>query len=112
MAETTAASSCAGQYVDLLGSLWLYLDWRYVTRQLTTEQKVLFADAVDASSDAGPVAERWWDWPSCTVCTQPVEPAPEGGWLDLRGRPYQPDPVNWAGVGLTPPHAHAVEVAP
>ena len=48
---------------ELLGVLWLYVDWRYVTRQLTTEQKNLWADAVDAfgdPDDAGPKAERWW----------------------------------------------------
>jgi hypothetical protein len=54
---------------DLLGSIWLYVGWRSVTRHLTTEQRELWADAVDAKSMAGqaddgeephPVAERWW----------------------------------------------------
>lgn len=98
------------RYADLLATLWLYVNWRHVTRQLTTEQKRLFADAVDASSD-GPVAERWWDWPSCAVCTQPVEER-DGRWFDLRGMPGQAEPVNWAGVGLTLPHAHTVEATP
>lgn len=102
--------STASPYADLLATLWLYVNWRHVTRQLTTEQKRLFADAVDASSD-GPVAERWWDWPSCTVCTQPVEER-DGRWFDLRGLPGQAEPINWAGVGLTPPHTHTVEVTP
>lgn len=51
------------QYRDLLGSIWLYVDWQYVTRQLTTEQKELWADAVDASGDPdepGPKVDRWW----------------------------------------------------
>jgi hypothetical protein len=56
-------------YEDLLASLWLYINWYFVTRQLTTPQKELFADAVDAfharanaedpGNDAQPV-ERWW----------------------------------------------------
>lgn len=59
------------EYEDLLGSIWLYIKWEYVTRQLTTPQKELFADAVDAWSarlnegepeelrvESG--ARRWW----------------------------------------------------
>ena len=54
---------------ELLGSIWLYVTWRYVTKQLTTEQKELWADAVDAKAtqrqikegeEPRPVAERWW----------------------------------------------------
>lgn len=52
---------------DLLGSVWLYIPWRYVTRQLTTAQKELFADAVDRSAERNhdgtgepSKAERWW----------------------------------------------------
>ena len=48
----------------LLGAIWLYVDWRYVSRQLTTEQKELWADCVDDwatdEHSPGPVAERWW----------------------------------------------------
>lgn len=57
------------RYRDLLGAIWLYIPWHFVTKQLTTEQKELFADAVDACSArlnaedpdlaAGP-AQRWW----------------------------------------------------
>lgn len=57
------------EYQDLLGAIWLYIPWQFVTKQLTTPQKELFADAVDASSvrlnaedpdlGAGPAA-RWW----------------------------------------------------
>jgi len=54
---------------DLLGSIWLYVGWRSATRSLTTEQRELWADAVDANVMAGqiedgeephPVADRWW----------------------------------------------------
>lgn len=57
------------QMQNLLGSIWLYVGWRYVTRQLTTEQKEMWADAVDAwdawlaheeGEEPHPVAERWW----------------------------------------------------
>lgn len=52
----------------LLGSIWLYVSWRYITRQLTTEQKELWADTVEAWSqqlNAGRhpdpvVVDRWW----------------------------------------------------
>jgi hypothetical protein len=55
-------------YEDLLGSIWLYIGWRYVTKQLTTEQKEMFADAVESSSrqlnDDDPSepldVDRWW----------------------------------------------------
>ena len=100
-------SECAA-YVDLLGSLELHIRWRHVTRQLTTEQKRLFADAVDLDSRRGgepPVAERWWDWPPCEVCQAPIE-ARDGGWFDIHGRAGQDRPVNWAGVGPTPAHVH------
>lgn len=57
---------------DLLASIWLYIPWQWVTSQLTTEQKELFADAIDAHGArlnradpayrAEPVSpvERWW----------------------------------------------------
>jgi len=54
---------------DLLASIWLYVDWYFVTRQLTTEQKDLWADAIDArharanadDPDLGALpVERWW----------------------------------------------------
>lgn len=54
---------------DLLGSIWLYVGWRSATRSLTTEQRELWADAVDADvrkrqieddEEPHPVAERWW----------------------------------------------------
>lgn len=54
---------------DLLGSIWLYVGWRSATRSLTTEQRELWAKAVDAecrkvqieaSEEPHPVAVRWW----------------------------------------------------
>ena len=67
------ADAVAMRYQELLGSLWLYVNWRYVTRQLTTEQKALFADAVDANvggdpDEDGPRADRWWADPCRPVC--------------------------------------------
>lgn len=46
----------------LLAAIWLYVDWRYVTRQLTTEQKELWADAIEATSDPNDrtTVDRWW----------------------------------------------------
>jgi len=56
------------EFEHLLGCLWLYIDWPFVTSQLTTPQKERFADAVDAywsrvnkadGEEHIPV-ERWW----------------------------------------------------
>lgn len=53
---------------ELLASIYLYINWKYITRQLTTEQKEMLADAIDhvhAYNDAmecqpfHPVP-RWW----------------------------------------------------
>lgn len=53
------------QYEDLLGDIHLYIDWHYITRQLTTEQKEIFADAVEAwgqrlDPSEGHQVDRWW----------------------------------------------------
>ena len=45
---------------ELLHSVWLYIDWRYVTKQMTTPQKEMFADAVDLHADESSTADRWW----------------------------------------------------
>lgn len=51
---------------ELLASIWLYVNWYSVTRQLTTDQKNLWANAIDAvhdrnfPDDNSPV-ERWWN---------------------------------------------------
>jgi hypothetical protein len=63
-------------YEDLLYSVVLYIQWTYVTRQLTTEQRELFADGLERAHDRahGPdgadpdpemaglpsYASRWW----------------------------------------------------
>lgn len=47
-------------------SVWLHGDWRWLTRQMTTEEKEAFADAVERFSAAlepgepGAVMDRWW----------------------------------------------------
>lgn len=59
----TSAPADDAQYRDLLGCIWLYVDWRYVTTQLTVEQKELWADAVDAFGEPSErrwKADRWW----------------------------------------------------
>jgi hypothetical protein len=43
---------------DLLTDIYLYIDWRYITKQQTTEQKELFASVVEA---AGMTPDRWWN---------------------------------------------------
>jgi len=52
---------------NLLGDIWLYSDWAYVTRQLTTPQKELWLGAVAAwHKRLGPGEEfdadewAWW----------------------------------------------------
>jgi hypothetical protein len=71
-----AAEAAVKQHEDLLASIVLYINWRFLTKQLTTEQKDLFADALerDAIRTHGPegdepdpemarppsYAPRWW----------------------------------------------------
>lgn len=54
---------------QLLTSIYLYVNWRYVTKQLTREQKELWARACDAvwahwefkdGQEYGR-ADRWWE---------------------------------------------------
>jgi hypothetical protein len=47
---------------DLLGAIWLHVPWRSVTRHLTTEQRELWADAVEVFGDPGSTiaVDRWW----------------------------------------------------
>jgi len=44
------AEAVVKQHEDLLASIALYINWRYVTKQLTTEQKDLFADALERNA--------------------------------------------------------------
>lgn len=62
-------SAKARAFEDLLSSIYLYVSWQQVTKQLTTEQKTLWADAVDANwqrmNEADPgirlgTVPRWW----------------------------------------------------
>lgn len=62
----------------ILGDLHLYVDWRYVTSQLTTVQKEawaqaveqwerdLYADDPDTLAELHP-ADRWWLCPTCGI---------------------------------------------
>jgi len=61
--ENDVRDEFIGEMCELLAAIWLYVDWRYVTRQLTTDQKTIWADAIDTTGDLhelGPRAERWW----------------------------------------------------
>lgn len=61
--QQAVLADVAAPYRDMLGEIWLYVKWRYVTGKLTTEQRELWADAVDEfgdPQDRGPKAERWW----------------------------------------------------
>lgn len=51
--------------VDVCGVVWMYVNWHHVTKQMTTEQREAFADAVDewstTSNDGRSTpADRWW----------------------------------------------------
>lgn len=49
---------------DLLGSIYLYVDWKYVTRQLTTEQRNLWATVLENYQPGEPLdIDRWWEQP-------------------------------------------------
>lgn len=67
-------------YEDLLGDISLYVPWRFVTLQLTTEQKEMWADAVEAWSaqlnagtDETTTVDRWWRDDGRAVRPQPEE---------------------------------------
>lgn len=64
-AERDALQARLDEHEELLAAIWLYVKWRYVTKQLTTEQKNLWADAVEKISEAnhpgeGAKVDRWW----------------------------------------------------
>lgn len=59
--QQATLADAVSPYREMLGAIWLYVDWRYVSKQLTTEQKELWADAVDAFGEPQDgKAERWW----------------------------------------------------
>lgn len=61
--ERWDALQSAGALRDLIATLWLYIG-RYEETKLTTEQKELLADVVEATqlTDVDPafVFDRWW----------------------------------------------------
>jgi uncharacterized membrane-anchored protein YhcB (DUF1043 family) len=75
-AERDQLRAAVEQTDELLGAITLYISWRYVTRNLRTDQKELFADAVERFENRmhGPDGEdpdpemaglpsytpRWW----------------------------------------------------
>jgi hypothetical protein len=73
--------------LDLLAAIRLHVNWRTITVQLTTQQRELFADAVEAADQDAPVqADRWWrdnlpaEHPNCTrtgMCQERHDHAPE-----------------------------------
>ena len=67
--DAIAAHEEVEQLQDLLGSISLYVDWRFITKQLTTPQKEMWAAAVEQwsrslqapdSEEPHLVADRWW----------------------------------------------------
>lgn len=58
-----------GRLQAILGELWLYTDWRYTTKQLTTDQKEIWAAAVEGwgDPDVRVHADRWWLCPTCGI---------------------------------------------
>lgn len=49
---------------SILSSIYLYINWRYITRQLTTSQKNMWADILDNEPEAlaeGSKVNRWWN---------------------------------------------------
>ena len=50
---------------DILGDVWLYVNWEYVTKQLTTAQKERWLAAVEAwhnRIDPEPFDAAEWAW--------------------------------------------------
>jgi hypothetical protein len=72
LAEATAERDLLA---GALGSLWLYVDWRWLTKQLTTEEKEAWATCVErwsadvneGSTETPVVADRWWLCPTCGI---------------------------------------------
>lgn len=68
MADSTPPPPPQEQFENLLGTISLHVNWRSITRYMTTEQRELFADAVDAWSrrlnaddpDELDRQPRWW----------------------------------------------------
>lgn len=68
-AEAEGGKARTAAFEDLLDSIYLHVSWPQATRPLTTEQKDLWADSIDAHSrrlnEAEPginlrPVDRWW----------------------------------------------------
>jgi hypothetical protein len=45
---------------EMLVSIWLYVDWRYITKKLTTEQRERWLAAIHPEDAAMQAELRWW----------------------------------------------------
>lgn len=45
---------------DVLADIWLYVDWRYVTRQMSTENRERWLQAIASQSDIDEKDYAWW----------------------------------------------------
>lgn len=72
-------------YQETLSAIWLYVNDTYVMKKLTTEQKDLWADAIDAQREPGDSTwrpyVRWWRDTTPPLCTT----LPDG--MECPGRP-------------------------
>ena len=50
----------ADEYEQLLASIYLNINWKHVSKQLTADQKELFARSVERASDGSVHGLRWW----------------------------------------------------
>lgn len=61
--DAEAAAQQQQDIRDLAATLWIYSNWRYITRNLTTQQRELWADVIDewhAKQGEPDKVERWW----------------------------------------------------
>lgn len=69
-------------YEKLLALIHLYIDWRYVTRNLTTEEREFMADAIDAEQERLALVEGW-DFNPVGRWWRDDAPAPQHSWDGL-----------------------------
>lgn len=48
------------EYREMLRDIWLYVDWKYVTKNLTTEQKELWLEALEDGDEGSRSDWAWW----------------------------------------------------
>lgn len=63
--EVAQLKAAIDDYREMLLCIWLYVPWRRVTGKLTTEQRNLWADAIEETSERwhpgdGSKVDRWW----------------------------------------------------